>query len=357
MPSAPYVKRVTERDVALLSDLYRYRLLTTDQIRRRHFPGSRSYVDQKLHAMRNSRMISSFTLRGSRSREGKKGITCHRITDTGITCLRRQGIAVEGKAYRLKVSAYTIPYVLAANDLMVELTPHGWRFQDSRSVKRQFNLNQGDYIHGMLTDPEGKGYGLYILEEGTLPQNLGKIISEIRDAKHPGLQNFLLFAKGADSYYSFINRACFPEKRSPSDPEPQPLVVAGELKVVPFKLGKALYKEFPTTGKWLGAAARQLGARILPAQTVGADGGRASFGTVIEHEGKEKYMVSLFDSDLMMMERLRRYNREKYEQEGRRVAVITGNRGAHSAWIGANPFLEFYEITPERFMEMCHSRK
>lgn len=345
LPRTPYIKELNERDISLLKDLYDYRMLTTSQIKKRYFADSKSYVDQKLHALRKSCLVSSFTLKGSRSREGKKGIVCHKITDRGISKLKELGMEADGPASRLKVSPASIPYVISANDMMIELTPAGWEFKDSRKTKKLFNLNFGDYIHGMLTDPGGKKYGMYILEEGTLPHNLGKIASEIRDAVHPGLANFLIFAKGPNSYLSFVERAINP-KPGRSGMSTPPLTVAGCLKVMPLRLGLGLYRHFPTEGEWNKAVITEMGARI-----VAVNEPNQPFDVMIEHGGEEKYLVSLFDTDIMMIDRLRRYHAR--ENGMRRVAVVTGNFMVHSAWVGPNPYIEYFEITPEAFGKMC----
>jgi len=41
------------------------------------------------------------------------------------------------------------------------------------------------------------------------------------------------------------------------------------------------------------------------------------------HEGKEKYLVNLLDTDLVKIYNIRQYRKEMYELDGRKVLIIS----------------------------------
>ncbi|WP_445684699.1 replication-relaxation family protein [Aeribacillus sp. FSL M8-0235] len=75
MSEYKYYEQLNDRKINILEDLYNYRAMTTDQIKRIYFPNSKFYVNKVLYQLRKSKYIASNTLKGSR--KNKKGITYH----------------------------------------------------------------------------------------------------------------------------------------------------------------------------------------------------------------------------------------------------------------------------------------
>jgi len=339
MPQNPTIRRPNARDVNILYDLYRYRAMTTEQIKKRYFANSKSYVNQKLHAMRNSHLITTFSVpRG----DGKKGIACHRLTDTGITCLKEQGVSVRHKAKDLLVTPGAIHYLLAANDIMIELSSYGWEMRDSRETKEIYNLNRGDIIHGTLISPEGKEYGIYVLMADTMQYNIAKIIQEIRSTSmgEVGLTNFIIFTKGAASFSHFIERATAP-KVNPANPfdDAQPLIVGGSLCVLPYRFGIEYLKALTIDNGLVKLFAKY--GQITSVQN------KTPFKWLIRRDGEEKYLVNLLDTDLMMIHDLKRYLTHQYQEDGHRVLIMTHMRNEHEDLLEGAFGIDFQEIDPK----------
>jgi hypothetical protein len=313
-----YFYRLNERDLSILQDLYNFRALTTEQIKRKYFPDSEHYVNKILYKLRKENFIISSTLRGSRDK--RKGVSYHRLTETGLECLARHGVSVEGYSQNLYLKPSQLHYVLSANDIMTDLTQSGWEALDSRGIKKRFNLDDRMNIHGLLIEPEGKHYGYYVLEEGITRANLGKMVAEIRDS-YAVVENFIIFTKGSRSYNQFINFALNPPlKRIENHYIPQqPLYTGYDLKIVNFAIGRQLYKAYPTSKQWLKALASYYKFEIISEQKTE---NRQSFDTIIRYKGEEMYFVDLTDTDLTKIRAIKSYTQHHYNEENKRKILV-----------------------------------
>mgnify|MGYP000987239286 CR=1 FL=1 len=318
MEVSTYFYRLVERDLNILLDLYNFRALTTEQIKRKYFQESEHYVNKVLYKLRKERFINSNTLKGSRDK--KKGISYHRLTEKGMECLARHGVAVEGFIQNLYVKPAKLHYVLSANDVMTDLTQSGWQALDSRGIKKRFNLDDRMNILGLLVDPEGKRYGYYVMEEGITRANLGKMVAEIRDS-YAVVKNFIIFTKGARSYSQFINFAFNPPlKRIENQYVAQlPLYTGYDLKVVNFNIGRQRYKLYPTEKKWLNALATYYNFEVISDKP---SEGRQSFETIIRYKGEEMYFVDLTDTDITKIRAINSYTEHHYNEENKRKILV-----------------------------------
>ena len=305
------VKQIQKRDLDILHDLYRYRVLTTEQIKRKHFPDSKYYVNRKLNMLRNSGWITTYSV----SRNGRKGKAHHRLTDRGITQLRKNGYSTEYKADALRVSNELLVYLHEANNIMVELSPYGWEMQDSRETKKRYNMNRGDQIHGTLISSDGTEYGFFVLEKGTLDRNMAKVVQEIRATSEggAGLTHFTIFAKGRDSIHHFVERAR--EKK---------LVTSGSLCIMDYTFGieylqsrlsdkssfKRIFQDERSPIRWLAPSTKR------------------RFECIARYQEEEVYFVNLLDTDLMKVEAIQNYLRDlarmqRFGEKPRRILVLT----------------------------------
>jgi hypothetical protein len=212
------VKRIQPRDIEMLHMLYQYRALSTQQLIR-YFQMTAHYANKKTHIMRNSDWIKSLPILSEKTR--KIG-TYHCLTDTGISLLQKQGIRVDRKAEDLKVTRSFLPYLLSANDLMIDLAPFGWTMRDSREIKSMYGLNRGNNIHGSLLSLNGTEYGFNIFMSRSMPKYVMKVVREIKES---AIHNFIIFRKGQVSFSDFISQATNPG---------QQLITGGSLKVTPY---------------------------------------------------------------------------------------------------------------------------
>ncbi|WP_157052516.1 replication-relaxation family protein [Ornithinibacillus contaminans] len=328
---------VTEREFHILRDLYTYRAMTTTQIKKKYFPDTKQAVNYVLNKLRKRKMIKSNIFSGSRGR-GKKGLSYHRITETGLECLIRYGMPVEGQIQNLYVKPSHLHYLLLANEVMAELTKAGWQVWDSRKTKKEFNMDQRMNIHGLLINPKGKQYGYYVMENNVLPQTLGKVIAEIRD-NNDFIKNFIIFTRGKGSYDRFIDYALNPPDKREGKRiiQQKPLYTGSDLKLISLKMGLGLYSKYPTRDKWIQALAEHIGFHVISDISESGDNGigdtgrngtvkqptRQSFPTIIRHNGEEKYFVDLTDTDLTLVSKINNYNEHSFKLENNRKVLVT----------------------------------
>lgn len=252
----------------------------------------------------------------------------HRISETGIACLRKQGYPVEREANELRVSPRLLPYLLSANDVMIDLAPYGWTMLDSREIKKKYELNRGGNIQGALISPEGVEYGFYIFKSSTSKKNLMKIIHEIKESPIP---NFILFTKGQSSFDSIIAEATKPGNE---------LITGGALKILPYTFGKTYLQVFSQKAHFF-----EVLTRYGITDSANKTHSNNRFTNVVLHEGKEKYLVNLLDTDLMKFHKINRYRKEAYEKDGRPILVLTHMKHKHQALLQNIKHIDYLEIS------------
>lgn len=327
---------VSEKELDVLRDLYEYRLLTTEQIKRKHFPQSKYYVDRALYRLRKRKIITSSVFKGSRGK-GRKGHTVHRLTETGLECLARHGMSVEGRAQQFYVRPAQLHYLTMANDIMVDLTLAGWEVWDSRKVKRAYNLDKKMNIAGLLINPEGKRFGFYVLDSAVMTATLGKIQAEIKD-NYPAIRNFIVFTKGPRSYQQFMEYSFHPPRRRVDSRlvEQKPIYTGYDLKVVSSKTGRRWLSKYPTQREWYQALANHLDFEIISEDPVGES--RQSFPTVVRYKEEERYFIDLLDSDLTQIWRIQNYSEADYQWEQRKLLITDYDFLAKDQRIADDPF-------------------
>jgi len=357
------VKEIQKRDFDILYDLYRYRVLTTEQIRRKYFSDSKYYVNRKLNMLRNSGWISTFSV--SR-KDGRKGEAHHRITDRGITQLRQSGYPVIYKADALRVSHELLGYLREANNIMVELSPYGWYMRDSRETKERYNMNRGDQMHGTLVSPDGTEYGFFVLEKGTLDKNMAKVVQEIRATSGggAGLTRFMIFAKGRDSIWHFIERANREERDGKGNLVKNRLVVhvgevSGTLCVMDYAFGVEYLKSRLSDKRHFK---RIFQDEQAPVHWL-APSDRTRFECIARYRDEEVYLVNLLDTDLMKVEAIRHYlgdipRLQRFGETLRRVLVLTepGLRDLHGELLGESPYIGYLELSRNRINAFKRSK-
>lgn len=325
MKEKQVVKRVQPRDVEMLHMLYKHRALSTQQLMR-YFQMTSQYAHKKTHIMRNSNWIKSLPIL---SEKGRKIGAYHSLTEGGISLIKKQGIRAEQKAEELRVTRRFLPYLLSSNDLMIDLAPFGWTMRDSREIKSMYGLNRGNNIHGSLTGPDGTEYGFYIFMSRSLPKYIMKVVREIKES---AMHHFIIFTKGQASFRDFISEAANPGKE---------LITGGSLKVVPYTFGKT-YLQFMADERNI--------LNILSEHNITPLSGKpplySSFDRLVEHNGEEKYLVSLLDTDLMKVYSLKRYRKETFDQDQRRILILTHMKEFHKELLKDVHHLDYEEVHP-----------
>jgi len=292
----------------------------------RRFGMSAHYANKKTHIMRNSKWIKSLPILSETTR--KVG-AYHCLTDTGISLLQKQGIPADRKAEDLKVTRRFLPYLLSANDIMIDLAPFGWAMRDSRETKSLHRLNRSSNIHGSLISPDGTEHAFYIFMSRSLPKSIMKVVREIKESP---MHHFFIFTKGQASFHDFISEAIDPGKE---------LITGGSLKVMPYTFGKT-YVQFQGNEHNMLHLLSAHGITRLPEKPPPY----SPFDYVVQHNGQEKYLVNLLDTDLMKVYSLRKYRKETSVQDQGRLLVLTHMQEFHRQLLKDIHHIEYEDIHP-----------
>lgn len=330
MAEKQVVKNIQARDIEMLHTLYKYRALSTQQMMR-HFSMSSHYANKKMHIMRNSEWIRSYPILSDKHR--KIG-AYHSLAEGGLSLLRSFGYEINRKADELRVSRRYLPFLLTANDLYIELAPLGWTMRDSREIKAAYGLNRGNNIHGSLEGPALSEHGLYIFMSRSSLKHMMKVIREIKESP---LHNFVVFTKGQESFASFIEHATVSGRE---------LIAGGAIKVIPFGFGK-VYLPFISSPEGMDKLLDRHGIQLLKKQIQGT-----LFEQIVRHEAQDKYFVNLLDTDLMKVYTLKRYHKDRFEREGKRVVVLTHMRSMHEKMLGTVEHIDYVDIHPQELAPM-----
>ncbi len=286
-----YDIKVSDKELSIMQDLYNYRVMTTEQIRKRHFNNSGTYVNKVLWKMRNKGYVKSNILKNSR--KNKKGYAYHRLTETGVECLVKHDTSVEVQS-NIYVKPKQVPYLLMTNDLVVDLTNTEWEIWDSRKVKEEYNLDQRMNIQGLLISPDKKRYGLYVMSNRSSLKTIGKIQSEIKANADLLLHDYIIVTQGLDSYKEFISRAV--ETVQNNGQKKEPLLTGHAIKLYPYKPFITKASVYNSEIDWIKKLCKHYGYELK--STAIPEGERQSFPFIVEVQGKEYYLVDLTDSDL-----------------------------------------------------------
>src|SRR5699024_12575316 len=131
--------------------------------------------------LRNTGWLMTLPISGYNKKQHRQG-AYHRISETGIACLRKQGYPVERKAEELRINKLHLPILLHIYDLFFSLEKRGWKMTDSRDVKNKYGLDRKDSIQGIFTNPNGEERSVYILMENKLKRTIAKM--EDTNKKH-----------------------------------------------------------------------------------------------------------------------------------------------------------------------------
>ncbi|ALX47715.1 replication-relaxation family protein [Lentibacillus amyloliquefaciens] len=343
------IKRLQPLDIQILKYLYDYRALSTEQISEFH-DMTMPYTYRKLNILRNTGYIKSEPIRGyikSQSRQGNY----HRISETGIACLRKQGYPVERRADDLRVRRFHLPFVLSTNNILVKLEQVGWTVQDSRDVKRQHNLNRSSNVQGIITSPAGPAFTIYTFMHSTSAKNLEKIIREIDQHRsdvtiQTGQRHFdayAFFARGQESYDQVVNRLL--DSRAIRECE--------SLKVFPQTFGIEYLSTFLASETELQKELEnqyQNNLSFMPDNTefkgVGHPDG---LNQIVQYQDEEMYFINLLDTDLVKIKHIMQYRKDRYERNGRKVLVLThpGLRPKHEELLQHVHHVDFLDVSTD----------
>lgn len=234
----------------------------------------------------------------------------YRISKRGVSLLEDSGYVTGYRADELRVSEYYLPYLLSANELLIGLETYGWSMIDSRETKSYHRMNRSDNIHGTLVNPEGKKYPFMVLINPLGIRNLGKLRSEV--SRYP-FSDLIIFTRTLESFEQVIE----------SFSENSDVYRYRTFRVLPYSFSKYYLRKYDNHVNVLTYCEERLGLEVLDKEA----GFRFAIDnvTVVEHEGKEKYLINLLDNDLRKVHAIQGYHYDHYTRDGRRILLLTND--------------------------------
>jgi len=313
-----------QKDLDILYDLYKSRLLVVEQIARRH-GYTKGSMYHKLGRLRKRGYISTQNIKGFSSQGGLQG-KCYRITDVGINFLREQGYDIEITASALRVSDMRVPTLITTNDLFEEFSSQGWETLDSRELKVNYNLNRGLNLHGMLSSPnlssqdgelssqgfDQRNYPFYILLEGTSDDFIKRIRGEVERLQQ--FSDLIFFTKNVEVF-----QRTFSEMLMNAD-----VFTYRSFRILPYGYGVRYliyYDNFQVLLNYLEDR-----FNIYEVFKSDSEYYQNYFETVVEYEGDEYYLVNMLDYNLTNLYHIRNYTNERYKEDGRKVLLLSDSK-------------------------------
>lgn len=311
-----------EKDREVLYDLYKSRLLMVDQLARRH-DYTKGSMYHKLSRLRHRGFVATQNIKGFSSQGGLQG-KCYKITNKGISYLKKHGYELSLKAESIKVSDMRVPTLIITNDLFEQFSNKGWKVLDSRELKEQYKLNRGLNLHGMLSSPnissrdissqgfEQRNYPFYILLEGTSDAFIKRIRGEVGRLQQ--FSDLIFFTKNVDVF-----QRTFSEMLMNAD-----VFTYRSFRVLPYGYGMRYliyYDNFQVLLHYLEDR-----FEIYEVSKSQNNYYQNYFKTVVEYEGNEYYLINMLDYNLTNLYHIRNYTNERYNEDGRKVLLLSDSK-------------------------------
>lgn len=328
MKNTPVQKKIHSKDLELLKNLIKYRILTYEQVKTLQNM-TMHYVYKRIEILVKKGLIAVEPITRLRGRQNQGKYV--RITDKGLTVLKQNGIELDEKInqYHYKVVNRRVAETILANDVFIELEQNNWEWLDSREVKNKYILNRGGYIMGEIANEElNERLGVFIINHDMKPNfsEYEKFFRETLAVSKFGIYNLLILVRSKEMLQhitaDFLNREDSPK--------------SSLLKIRVMEIGTAI--------RYLEA--------VLPKQNAFQIFNRMGFNYEIIHNpiyldeftqekrkqfgleevirlkdeqfaGKEYYLVDLLDMDVKKIERLNNVKQEWLEEDNRELLVLT----------------------------------
>ncbi|MCF6094517.1 replication-relaxation family protein [Microaerobacter geothermalis] len=290
------MKNLTKRDIDILYNLYRYRTLSIDQIKRLYFVEKPGYAYRKLYLMKKAGLVESKQMVALKN--GKGG--CYFITEKGIDILEEHKLTDKRRRARdNKVENNSLAHFIEINDLLIELSNYLWSFIPSREVKEKRGMNRSALVKGALVDQDNKEYVLYLLENDSKEETIERIVNEIRTHS---FSDCLILCKGQESYKKL-------------KPAIKTVAVAGTLNILPYHFALRTLKQINGETSFVKIFTKY--GEVTPIDSVN---GFAKY--IVDHHGKKKYIANYLFGDQMMLYFLELYTYDKYLMDGKEVLLF-----------------------------------
>lgn len=291
--------------LGILFDLYRYRTLTVQQLKKVHFKGKESSVYVILHRMKKEGLVEAIT----RSKDGgKRLMACYFITGRGITRLREAGLVKKARrAVDNKPDERKIPYLVDTNELYVQLHEKGYELIDAREWKSRFEMDRNAMVKSGLKAPDGREYAVYIFETDVDEERTVKRFKqELKNNIQTG--RFLVLFKGIRAYNKL--------KKNLKAKELSYI----ELNLLPYGFGLKKLHSFPTQSQFVNLFTKY--GSVRDNELANSSTSHFSDYILTTTSGEEFYICNYLLCNEIARYYLNHYNNDHFRSDGRKVKVF-----------------------------------
>lgn len=327
------IKRITALDISILEKLYYYRALTIEQLSRMH-KKSKQYMYLKLHHMRESGFVEKKAIHNDINDKKVRGWYM-KITTKGLKVLKERGYTITRRADKNDVRAGHIYYVLAANDILLDIKDYGWELEDGREVKAKYNRNRGELLDGAFVSPStnqsyvfyvllGVGKGHVIPIESQRERLLKELQGHSNSAKnvYEGqnvISDYIFFCK-EKAWYSYLVSNLYETENG--------LFVARSrsVKIMPLLFGKYLMRILNNPSEeenFINELLRYLEREWQNKRTFEPTiYGNFSRSYLFDGDTSETYVVNMLDMDMKKLFKISYYNDDRFREDGARRVIV-----------------------------------
>lgn len=328
------IDQLSKKDRDILHQLHNLRFVTMEQLRMISGYG-KSYTFAKAREYQRVGAVARKEIVGKSFYKNKdrQGIYMY-VKQKGMNLLEKHGYPTTSTAKENRnAKADRILAILQTNEVVLELLPYGWKFLDGRDAKRGRTDFQNAILHGSLQSPDGSmEYGFYML----MGENNEETIKTIKNQtpKITGLANYLIVTRSVRAAKPAMEQLEQEtvRKHVPNIPK---LHVGGKLRVFPAGFARAYLTISEDNPGIHEKFLERLGVELLQ-ENQHVDDTRAlakyQLDEVVRHPeypGEIFYLANLLDNDLSQIRAVKAYNKDRYEEYGRRVLILTTNATFH----------------------------
>lgn len=195
--------QLTERDINIIKDIHKVKVLTIRQIRRLYFKEKTSYASRRMIMLKQNGYVQTKPLN---NKNGRKETTCYYLTEKATRELELEASVAASRI----MSGHLQDLRVQVNEIfvMIQTTNWPWIWLDSREIKKEMGLNRSSEIVGGIKIVEnfangGNTYGVYLISNNTSDKKINDIKFEINRNALTGLNRVIVFCETKDAFYRF----------------------------------------------------------------------------------------------------------------------------------------------------------
>ncbi|RSL29690.1 hypothetical protein D7Z54_29860 [Salibacterium salarium] len=300
--------RKTIDEENILFDIYRYRIMSPQQLRALYFRGRESYVYRKIQLMKTKGLIESKPV----VRKGKKVEGVYYVTQKAIDYLAERGWISKTRRWDRNLPDWRrIEDILDENELYVQLHGCGAKVYEKREWKEKMGMHRTSYVTGGLSI-FNKEYHVYMLNGKSSDKTIDRIQREIITER--SLSRHIIFFKDLPAYQKYTSEL--------NDEKGKIELLLLSYLYLPLRMG------FLLTGapikKYL-----EYTYNITPSQVIYYDTQNQFADFEVEIQGERYFVADMLLNDFIKLQQIQRYPSDGYERHGKKILLLCWPEKVH----------------------------